>query len=50
MPDYEKMYKIIFNAVTDAIDMIDELEIKEAKEILKASQIKTEELYIDSEE
>ena len=38
MPDYEKMYKKLFNKVTDAI------------EILKEAQIETEEIYINSSE
>ena len=37
LPDYEKMYKTLFNAVTDAIN------------ILQEAQEKTEEQYIEAE-
>jgi len=36
MPDYQKMYATLFNAITDAI------------EILQAAQQATEELYISA--
>lgn len=38
MPDYQKMYTTLFNAVTDAL------------RILQNSQQETEEMYISSEE
>ena len=38
MPDYKRMYKKLFNAVTEAI------------EILQEAQVDTEELYIESSE
>ena len=38
MPDYKNMYKTLFNAITETI------------EILKEAQIKTEEMYILSSE
>ena len=38
MPDYKNMYKNLFNAVTEAI------------EILQQAQIDAEEMYIDSSE
>ena len=37
MPDYAKMYRELFNAVTDAV------------EILQKAQIRTEELFITDE-
>lgn len=37
MPDYAKMYRELFNAVTDAV------------EILQKAQIRTEELYMADE-
>jgi len=36
-PDYKSMYFSLFNSVTDAIDL------------LKAAQIKAEQMYIESE-
>lgn len=38
MPDYKKMYKSLFNNVTDII------------EELKKAQMETEEIYIESDE
>ena len=38
MPDYKKMYYKLFNAMTDAI------------EIMKQAQIEAEEIYINSSE
>ena len=38
MPDYKKMYLELFNSITNAI------------EILKEAQIKSEDMYINSEE
>ena len=38
MPDYEKMYFTLFNAITDAVN------------ILSEAQQKTEEIYITSSE
>ena len=46
MPDYQKLYTTLFNAITDAIEKIDALEIKDAKRILMQAQQKTEELYL----
>ena len=54
--DYQKAYYILFNAMTDAINTIDKLrttvqyrEINQAAEILKTAQLKTEDMYIESE-
>lgn len=47
MSDYKKLYLILFNAITDALNMIDESKIK-TKTILKSAQKKTEELYIEN--
>ena len=50
MPDYQKMYTTLFNAMTDAIENIEELNYGTAKEILIQAQQKTEELYIEAED
>lgn len=50
MPDYQKMYTTLFNAMTDAIENIEKLNFGEAKELLIQAQQKTEELYIDAED
>jgi len=46
--DYQKAYYILFNAITDAINAMDNREINQASEILKTAQIKTEDMYIES--
>ena len=50
MPNYQKMYTTLFNAMTDAIENIEKLNFGEAKELLIQAQQKTEELYIDAED
>lgn len=51
MPDYQKMYTTLFNAITDAIQSIQQNNYGIAAEILIRAQQKTEELYIiDAEE
>ena len=50
MPDYQKMYTTLFNAITDAIEEIQGHNDVKAKEILIRAQQKTEELYISAEE
>ena len=55
--DYEKAYKILFNAITDAIDTIEKMDsastvspiIADGLEILKKAQRNTEEMYLDAE-
>ena len=50
MPDYQKMYTTLFNAMTDAIENIEKLNYGTAKELLIQAQQKTEELHIDAED
>lgn len=45
--DFETLYYILFNAVTDAIESIDKMDFLEARQTLIAAQQKTEERYID---
>ena len=40
----------MFNAVSDALDELDKLNIGMAKDYLKKAQIQTEELYISQDE
>lgn len=52
--DYEKAYKILFNAMTDAIEKMDSAStfsptIADGLEILKKAQRNTEEMYLDAE-
>ncbi|WP_325201331.1 hypothetical protein [Oscillibacter sp.] len=50
MPNYQKMYAIAFNAISDALEELDKLNIGAAKEHLKEAQFHTEELYIAQDE
>lgn len=49
MPNYQEMYFILFNAVTDALDAIEKRNIGKASELLCQAQKKTESLYIEAE-
>ena len=49
MPDYQKLYTTLFNAITDALEQMDALEIAKAKRILIEAQQMTEEQYINTE-
>lgn len=49
MVNYEKMYYYLFNAVTDAIEKMEELDFGTAKQKLITAQQETEEMYIKSE-
>ena len=56
MPNYQKMYAIMFNAATDAIRILgksnaaNETDIQRCIALLSAAQIACEELYISAEE
>ena len=50
MPDYQKMYTTLFNAITDAIKSIQDCNFGIAKDTLIKAQQDTEELYISDEE
>ena len=49
MPDYEKMYHSLFNAITDALEQIEQLNFGSAKDLLIAAQQQAEEIYITAE-
>ncbi len=49
MPDYSTLYRLLFNAITDALTKIDAYEIGTAVQILVEAQQKTEELYISAD-
>lgn len=44
---YQKMYTKLFNALTDAVGLLDENEVVKARWVLMEAQRKTEELYIE---
>ena len=37
MPDYEKMYHLLFNAITDALEQIEQQNFGSAKDLLIAA-------------
>lgn len=43
---YQKMYTTLFNAITDALNLLDEGDLTGAKALLKQAQCTTEELYM----
>ena len=46
MPDYSKMYLVMFNAATDAVNALQEGGVSTAASILIAAQQRCEELYL----
>lgn len=46
MPDYQKLYYILFNAATDAEQSMDAQNYGQARDILTAAQQKAEELFL----
>ena len=50
IPDYRKLYTLLFNTVTDAVEELEDLNIGAAKERLISAQQQAEELYIGGEQ
>ena len=50
MPDYQKMYTTLFNAITDAVEKIQQRNCAAAEKILIQAQQEAEDLYISAEE
>lgn len=50
MPNYKKMYLILFNAITDALEALDAQKFALASKILIDAQRHTEVMYIDAYE
>ena len=50
MPDYEKMYLHLFNAITDALAELEEANIGQAVMTLQQAQADTEEMYIEKDD
>lgn len=48
MPDFERLYHILFNAMTDALRKLEAGEPLEAALLLMEAQRRTEELYIEA--
>lgn len=45
---YRKMYAVLFNAVTDALNMMEDRDYGAAQRRLMSAQREAEELYLDS--
>jgi len=50
MTDYKKLYYKLFNAVTDALEALEQLNVGQAKELLLRAQQEAEELYLSEED
>ena len=48
MTDYQKMYTLLFNAITDALMQMEKQNYGSAKEILVSAQQRAEELYLSA--
>lgn len=47
MPDYQKMYLLLFNAITDALTEMENQNYGDAAELLRKAQADAESIYID---
>ena len=47
--NYEKLYHLLFNAITDALEQMEKQNFGTAKETLIAAQQQAEEIYITAE-
>ena len=45
---YQKMYTLLFNAITDALEQMEKQNLGSAKDLLTTAQQKTEEIYMES--
>ena len=50
MADYQKLYAKLFNAATDALDALEELNVGRVKDILRQAQIDADETYLEDAE
>ena len=50
MPDYKKMYLMLLNAITDALEELGEDAPDAAAELLRQAQCDAEEMYIEARE
>ena len=49
MADYRKLYTLLFNKITDALQALKEEKIGLAAEILRDAQVRAEDMYIDDD-
>jgi len=50
MPDYQKPYTLLFNAVTDALEALARQNFGQAREILIRAQQEAEEAYLSQDD
>lgn len=48
MPDYQKLYTRLFNAVTDAVAELDAMNVGRAKALLISAQQQAEDTYVET--
>ena len=46
--NYEKMYHLLFNAITDALEQMEKQNLGSAKDLRTTAQQKAEEIYMES--
>ncbi len=46
--NYEKMYHLLFNAITDALEQMEKQNLGSARDLLTTAQQKAEEIYMES--
>ena len=46
--NYEKMYHLLFNAITDALEQMEKQNLGSTKDLLTTAQQKAEEIYMES--
>lgn len=49
MANYEKLYHLLFNAVTDALEQMEARNYGETEETLRAAQEEAEERYMETD-
>lgn len=48
--NYQKLYTKLFNAATDALEALEQLNVGQARDILRQAQQEAEEEYLSAEE
>lgn len=47
MTDYQKLYHLLFNAITDALEALGHLDVPAATQLLEDAHIKAEEIVLE---
>ena len=50
MVNYQKMYTLLFNAITDAVDQLEQFQPGKARTLLIRAQRAAEEVYISAQD